>query len=45
MRYLIVVDMQKDFVDTSCCAGVTPESYLRALESMKTCQIQITNEE
>lgn len=33
------------FVDASCCAGVTPESHLRALESMKTCQIQITNEE
>lgn len=27
MRYLIVVDMQKDFVDASCCAGVTPESH------------------
>lgn len=31
-------------VDASCCAGVTPESHLRALESMKTCQIQIMNE-
>jgi len=31
-------------VDASCCAGVTPESHLRALESMKTCQIQIINE-
>ena len=31
-------------VDASCCAGVTPESHLRALESMKTCQIQIVNE-
>lgn len=31
-------------VDASCCAGVTPESHLRALESMKTCQIQIENE-
>ena len=28
-------------VDSSCCAGVTPESHQRALESMKTCQIQI----
>lgn len=31
-------------VDARCCAGVTPESHLRALESMKTCQIQIINE-
>lgn len=31
-------------VDASCCAGVTPESHLRALESMKTCQIQVVNE-
>ncbi len=28
-------------VDASCCAGVTPESHLRALECMKICQIQI----
>lgn len=26
-------------VDSSCCAGVTPESHLNALESMKMCQI------
>lgn len=32
------------FVDASCCAGVTEESHRRALESMKTCQIQIINE-
>lgn len=31
-------------VDASCCAGVTPESHLRALEAMKVCQIQIVNE-
>lgn len=31
-------------VDAGCCAGVTPESHLRALESMKTCQIEIVNE-
>ena len=30
-------------VDASCCAGVTPESHLRALESMKSCQIQVEN--
>ena len=28
-------------VKASLCAGVTPESHLRALESMKMCQIQI----
>jgi len=28
-------------VDASCCAGVTPESHMRALEAMKMCQIQI----
>ena len=28
-------------VDSSCCAGVTPESHRNALEAMKVCQIQI----
>ncbi|MBE6348720.1 MAG: cysteine hydrolase [Spirochaetaceae bacterium] len=28
-------------VDSRCCAGVTPESHNRALESMKTCQIMV----
>ena len=28
-------------VDSKCCAGVTPESHNRALESMKTCQIMV----
>ncbi len=28
-------------VDASCCAGVTPESHERALEAMKSCQIDI----
>ncbi len=31
-------------VDASCCAGVTPESHLRALEAMKACQVEIINE-
>ena len=31
-------------VDASCCAGVTPKSHKNALEAMKMCQIQITNE-
>lgn len=28
-------------VDSSCCAGVTPESHLNALNAMKMCQINI----
>ena len=31
-------------VDASCCAGVTPERHLAALETMKSCQIKIINE-
>lgn len=30
-------------VDSSCCAGVTPESHQNALEAMKVCQIEIIN--
>ena len=28
-------------VDSSCCAGVTPESHKSAIETMKMCQIEI----
>lgn len=28
-------------VDESCCAGVTPESHRRALEAMRSCQVEI----
>lgn len=28
-------------VDASCCAGVTPQTHLAALETMKMCQIQV----
>ena len=31
-------------VDAKGCAGVTPESHLRALDAMKMCQIKIINE-
>lgn len=31
-------------VDASCCAGVTPESHIRALEAMKMCQINVIGE-
>ena len=33
------------YVDASCCAGVTPEKHNAALETMKSCQIVIENEE
>ena len=29
-------------VDASCCAGVTPEKHLAALETMRSCQVQVT---
>lgn len=31
-------------VDAKCCAGVTPEKHLAALEVMKSCQIDVINE-
>lgn len=31
----------KVVVDSSCCAGVSPESHNTALEAMKACQIEI----
>lgn len=31
-------------VDASCCAGVTPEKHKAALETMKSCQINVTGE-
>jgi nicotinamidase-related amidase len=31
-------------VDASCCAGVTPESHRAALETMKSCQINVVGE-
>lgn len=32
-------------VDASCCAGTTPEAHKAALTAMKSCQIDIINEE
>lgn len=29
-------------VDSSCCAGVTPQSHENALNAMKMCQIEVT---
>lgn len=31
------------YVDAACCAGVTPDSHQAALETMKSCQINIKN--
>lgn len=31
-------------VDAACCAGVTPEKHRAALETMRSCQIDIENE-
>lgn len=31
-------------VDASCCAGVTPEKHAAALETMKSCQVNVINE-
>ena len=30
-------------VDAACCAGVTPEKHLAALETMRSCQIHVIN--
>ena len=32
-------------IDASCCAGVTPESHMAALTTMKMCQVKVTGEE
>jgi hypothetical protein len=29
------------YVDAACCAGVTPEKHAAALETMRSCQINI----
>lgn len=31
-------------VDAQCCAGVTPQSHRNALETMKMCQVLVTND-
>lgn len=31
-------------VDASCCAGVSPEKHFAALETMRSCQINIIND-
>ena len=31
-------------VDAGCCAGVTKEAHAAALQTMKSCQVEVTNE-
>ena len=31
-------------VDAACCAGVTPDKHLAALETMRSCQIHVLND-
>ena len=35
---------KKITVDASCCAGVTPETHIAALNTMKMCQINVVGE-
>ena len=28
-------------VDAACCAGVTPEKHLAALETLRSCQVEL----
>lgn len=30
-------------VDASCCAGVSPEKHQAALETLRSCQVEVTN--
>lgn len=44
MEKAVLFDRANITVDASCCAGVTPEKHKAALETMKSCQINIINE-
>ena len=44
MDKAILYDRASITVDASCCAGVTPEKHKAALETMKSCQINVINE-
>ena len=41
----VIKNERVEIVDAACCAGSTPEGHKNALAVMKTCQIQIENEE
>lgn len=46
LRELIdLIDCDEIVLDASCCAGSTPEKHRMALEVMKSCQVDIVNEE
>ena len=32
-------------VDAACCAGTTPEAHWAALQTMKSCQVSIENDQ
>ena len=37
------VEGKKDIaVNAACCAGVTPDKHLAALETLRSCQIDVT---
>ncbi|MDE7312993.1 MAG: cysteine hydrolase [Eubacterium sp.] len=38
------IPQMRIFVDASCCAGVTPKTHQAALETMKMCQIDVTED-
>ena len=44
MEKAVLYDRADITVDASCCAGVTPEKNKAALETMKSCQINVINE-
>lgn len=44
MEKALLYDRANITVDASCCAGVTPEKHKAALETMKSCQINVINE-
>lgn len=44
MDKAFLYDRAEFTVDASCCAGVTPEKHKAALETMKSCQINVINE-
>lgn len=44
LLFKAVMPEVKITVDAACCAGVTPAKHLAALETMRSCQIQIVND-
>ena len=42
LLFKTVMPEVKICVDASCCAGVTPEKHLAAVETMRSCQIEVS---